>query len=68
MSLAKYAPVGVLVVMCLIIAYIYCKDGFASPDSVVARRSQRQMRTDPQFDSWDTDKLEACVKSINDRA
>jgi hypothetical protein len=66
----KYAvPAAALVAICLVIAWIYWRsEGLASPDGVVARRSQRQARSDVPFDSWDDKKLEACVRDINARA
>lgn len=66
----KYAPALVVVVLIVIIAsVVYCKDGFASPDGIVARRSQRQIRNDANFDkTFNLKELEKSVALLNRKA
>jgi hypothetical protein len=68
----KYGSAIVIVVLIVIVASIaYYKnaDGFASPDGVVSRRSQRQIRSDTEVDrSWNLKELERSVSLINRKA
>lgn len=68
----KYGSAIIIVVLIVIVATVaYCKksDGFASPDGVVARRSQRQTRSDTNVDrSWNLKELERSVSLINQKA
>jgi hypothetical protein len=69
----KYGSVIVIVVLMLIVASVaYCKhglDGFASPDGVVARRSQRQVRSDTEVDrTWNLKELERSVALLNKKS
>jgi hypothetical protein len=64
------APVALAVVLLIMVVGAYClREGFLSPDGVVARRSQRQLRSDP-FDGlsvkgWTQSKLKECVRFLN---
>ena len=61
----SFAVIGVLIVIVIIVVY-YKADGFTSPDGVVARRSQRQVRSDTQVDrTWNLDALEKSVALLN---
>jgi hypothetical protein len=68
----KYGSAIIIVVLIVIVASIaYYKnaDGFASPDGVVSRRSQRQVRSDTEVDrSWNLKELERSVSLINRKA
>jgi hypothetical protein len=68
----KYGSAIIIVVLIIIVASVaYYKnaDGFASPDSVVSRRSQRQVRSDTEVDrSWNLKELERSVSLINRKA
>lgn len=68
----KYGSAIIIVVLIMVVASVaYCKnpDGFASPDGVVARRSQRQLRSDTNVDrSWNLKELERSVSLINRKA
>jgi len=68
----KYGSAIIIVVLIVIVAAVaYCKnpDGFASPDGVVARRSQRQVRSDTEVDrTWNAKELERSVALINRKA
>jgi hypothetical protein len=65
----KYGSAMIIVVLIIIVASIaYCKssDGFASPDGVVSRRSQRQVRSDTEVDkSFNLKELERSVALLN---
>lgn len=63
----RYAPVLLIVALIVVISTVVCyKDGFASPDGVVARRSQRQIRGDADFDkTFNLKELEKSVALIN---
>jgi hypothetical protein len=68
----KYGSAIIIVVLIVIVASVaYYKnaDGFASPDSVVSRRSQRQVRSDTEVDkNWNLKELERSVSLINRKA
>lgn len=68
----KYGNAMIIVVLIVIVASVaYCKspDGFASPDGVVSRRSQKQVRSDTEVDrSWNLKELERSVSLINRKA
>jgi hypothetical protein len=68
----KYGSVMIIVVLIIIvasIAYVKCPDGFASSDSVVSRRSQRQERSDTEIDrTFNLKELERSVALINRKA
>jgi hypothetical protein len=69
----KYGSAIIIVVLILVVASVaYCKqgtDGFASPDGVVARRSQRQVRSDTEVDStWNLKELERSVALLNKKS
>lgn len=68
----KYGSAIIIVVLIMIVASIaYCKqsDGFVSPDGVVARRSQRQIRSDTEVDrTFNLKELERSVALLNRKA
>jgi hypothetical protein len=69
----KYGSSIIIVVLILIVAsVVYCKqgsDGFASPDGVVARREQKQVRSDTEVDSaWNLKELERSVALLNTKS
>lgn len=68
----KYGSAIIIVVLIIIVgAVAWCKnpEGFASPDGVVARRSQRQVRSDTEVDrTWNAKELERSVALINRKA
>jgi hypothetical protein len=71
-DIQKHGSAIVIVALLVIVgAIIYCKtsEGFVSPDGVVARRSQRQIRSDTQVDrTWNAKELEKSVKLLNRKA
>jgi hypothetical protein len=70
-DMEKYGGIIVVMVLIVIVASVsYCKsDSFASPDGVVARRSQNQKRSDTQVDkTWNLKQLEKAVALINRKA
>ena len=68
-DMKKYGSSIIIVVLLMIVAsvaYFKFPEGFASPDSVVARRSQRQVRSDTEVDrTWNIKELERSVALIN---
>jgi len=68
----KYGNAIIIAVLIVIVASVaYCKnsDGFSSPDGVVSRRSQRQLRSDTEVDrDWNLKELERSVSLINRKA
>lgn len=61
----------IIVLIVIVISVAYCKnsDGFVSPDGVVARRSQRQSRSDTEIDrTWNMKELERSVALLNKKA
>ena len=72
-NIKKYKNIialSVLVVV-IIIGVLYSKDGFtnASPDGVVARKSQNQVKSDSHIDkTWNLEQLERSVALLNRKA
>jgi hypothetical protein len=72
-NMEKYGSSIIIVVLILIVAsVVYYKqgsDGFASPDGVVARRGQKQIRSDTEVDSaWNLKELERSVVLLNEKS
>jgi hypothetical protein len=66
----KYGgPLSIILVLIIIVSvtvYLKSSDGFSSPDGVVARRSQRQIRSDTEVDrTWNLKELERSVALLN---
>jgi len=67
----EHAPACILIFVLILILYIatYHKDtldSFTSPDGVVARRSQSQIRDDPEIDKdWNQKEMENAVSALN---
>ncbi len=64
----KHSSTIIIVVLIIIVAIVayYKSDGFVSPDGVVARRSQRQIRGDTEVDrTWNLEQLEKSVALLN---
>ena len=59
--------IAFLVIVAIILVVFYFKDeGFASPDGVVSRRSQRQVRDDSTFSKdWNLAEFEKSVALLN---
>lgn len=67
----KYGSAIVIVVLVVIIAsVVYCKEGFTSPDGVVASKESRLgVRSDAHVDrTWNLIELEKSVALINRKA
>lgn len=66
---SKYNSILIIIVLLVIVvAVYYCKDSesFTSPDGVVSRRSQRQVRSDAEVDkAWNIKELERSVALLN---
>lgn len=58
---------GVVIVCVMLLVWYYFKtESFSTPDGVVARRSQRQTRSDTEVDrTWNLKELEKSVALIN---
>lgn len=60
-------PVGLVIVLIAILFYCSYKETFASPDGVVARKSKKQKRDDPEVDDkWNRREFEKAVAALND--
>ena len=62
----KNGAILVVIVMIFIVLSVnYCKEGFASPDGVIAK-SQKQIRSDTEVDrTWNLNELEKSVALLN---
>lgn len=63
----KYGgAIVILVLFMAIVSVVYCRDGFTSPDGVVARKDNHQVRSDTQVDrTWNLEQLEKSVALLN---
>ena len=64
----KYGSLIIIAVLVLIVIGVtyYKSEGFSSPDGVVSRRSQRQVRSDTEIDrTWNLAELEKSVALLN---
>ena len=71
LDMKKYGSAIIIVVLIVIVAGVaYCKqDSFTSPDGVVARKSNNQVRSDTAVDrTWNLKQLEKSVALINRKA
>ena len=66
----QYAPALTVILLVIIISSVcYCKDGFASPDGVVARKGNNQTRSDSHVDKkWNLKELEKSVALLNSKS
>lgn len=56
----------IIVLIIIVIAVAYCKKEGYTPDSIVARRKQPQVRDDVDFNkTWNLKELEKSVELIN---
>lgn len=64
----RNSSIIVVVIMIVVVLSVnYCKEGFVSPDGVVARKSaKKQSRSDSEVDrTWNLKELEASVNLLN---
>jgi hypothetical protein len=65
----KYGPIMIICILIIIVGvtgFVKSRDGFSSPDGVVSRRSQRQIRSDTEIDkTWNLKELERSVALLN---
>lgn len=64
----KHGSILVVIVMVVIVLSVnYCKEGFASPDGVIANKSEKkQVRSDTEVDrTWNLQELERSVNLLN---
>lgn len=67
----KYGSAIIIIVLIIIIVSVcYCKDGFVSPDGVIAGKESRMgVRSDAHIDrTWNIAELEKSVALINRKA